>query len=120
MVRLERTGWAIRRLLMGSPSYRVQAEGSAGHTVRLRQPPDRLPATPIAQRVLSAFAGGDSMPFERLIKTVADQLYDEELRKGAGILDIGLFGSRLFHEEVVRELHAGDGIFWDIKKSESH
>jgi hypothetical protein len=43
-------------------------------------------------------------------------LYREELRNGASVLDIGLFGSRFFTRDVVRELKAGDGILWEIRE----
>jgi hypothetical protein len=48
------------------------------------------------------------------VKTVAGEVYAEELRKGSGVLDIGLFGSRLFSSDVVRELEGGDGVLWKI------
>lgn len=35
--------------------------------------------------------------------------------KGAAVLDIGLFGDRLFNRDIIQELRAGDGIFWEIK-----
>jgi hypothetical protein len=31
-------------------------------------------------------------------------------------LDIGLFGSRLFNGDVIRELKAGDGVLWKIEE----
>ena len=77
--------------------------------------PQRLPATPIEHRLISALKKVGVISFEKLVKTVAADLYAEELRKGAGVLDIGLFGSRLFNDDVVRELNAGDGILWEIK-----
>jgi len=52
----------------------------------------------------------------KLVKRVAEDLYTEELRKGAGVLDIGLFGGRLFNRDVVRELNAGDGFLWKIEE----
>jgi hypothetical protein len=48
------------------------------------------------------------------VNAVSADLYAEELRTGAGALDIGLFGSRLFSGDVIRELKAGDGILWKI------
>jgi hypothetical protein len=54
--------------------------------------------------------------FDKLVKIVAADLYAEELRKGAGVLDIGLFGSRLFNNDIVRELEARDGVLWKIKR----
>ena len=56
------------------------------------------------------------MPFATLVKTAAKDLYLEELRQGAGILDIGLFGDGLFNRDLVRELLSGDGVLWEIKQ----
>jgi hypothetical protein len=117
IMRRERTERGIRRLLSSSLSYRAQTV-VVEPIVSRRESPDHSPPNPISQRLFSAL-GSDSMPFATLVKIVAEQLYQEELRHGAGVLDIGLLGSRLFHDEVIRELHAGDGIFWDIKKSQS-
>jgi hypothetical protein len=81
--------------------------------VRLIDSPLRLPATPIEQRLLAKLKAG-SVSFENLVQIVAADLYKEELRKGAGVLDIGLFGGRLFNSDIVRELKAADGILWKI------
>jgi hypothetical protein len=70
----------------------------------------------IAQRIAAALDKAGSLSFETLVKTVAEELYQQELRNGAAVLDIGLFGSRLFFPEVLGELRAGDGIYWEIKK----
>jgi hypothetical protein len=53
--------------------------------------------------------------FSSLVNAVAADLYTDELRNGAGVLDIGLLGSRLFAGDVVQELKARDGILWEIK-----
>jgi hypothetical protein len=114
MLLLERTGWGKR--LLAKPS---RSDGEAAAIVRPRKPLDQQPTAPITQKVVLAVAQG-AVPFPSLVRAISAELYEEELRKGAGVLDIGLFGSRLFHEDVVRELHAGDGIFWDIEKPENH
>jgi hypothetical protein len=75
-----------------------------------------LPATPVEQRLIAALKEAGPVSFATLVKRVAADLYAEELGKGAGVLDIGLFGDRLFSREVVRELKAGDGILWEIKQ----
>ncbi len=84
--------------------------------VRLIDSPHRLPATSIEQR-LASLLRRESEPvfFGILVKRIAEDIYEEELRMGAAVLDIGMFGSRLFHGDVVRELKAGDGILWEIK-----
>ena len=50
------------------------------------------------------------------MKTVAEEVYAEELREGSGVLDIGLFGGRLFNSDVVRELKEADGVLWEIRR----
>jgi hypothetical protein len=50
------------------------------------------------------------------VNEIAAELYTDELRNGAGVLDLGLFGSRLFSGDVMRELKAGDGILWEIEQ----
>jgi len=74
-----------------------------------------MPGTPIEQRVISTLKETGPVSFAKLVKTVAGEVYAEELRKGSGVLDIGLFGSRLFNSDVVRELQAADGVLWEIK-----
>ena len=81
--------------------------------MRLIDSPLRLPATPIEQRLLAKLKAGPVF-FESLVQVVAADLYREELRKGAGVLDIGLFRGRLFNNDIVRELKAADGILWKI------
>ena len=83
--------------------------------VRLMDSPRRLPGTPLEQRVISTLKETGPVSFANLVKTVAGEVYAEELRKGSGVLDIGLLGSRLFNSDVVRELEAGDGVLWEIK-----
>ncbi len=123
MSRLERAGWSIRQLFSRSPT-RGDFEPPVGRelvtaVVCSLDPPRRSPSTPIEQRLASALNKATSLPFERLVKAVSDDLYEEELRKGAGVLDIGFFGNRLFHGDVIRALQAGDGILWEIRKTEN-
>jgi hypothetical protein len=119
MTGLQPSRWKMRKLFAGSLSpsnwagpFKVKMEGEV---VRLIDSPHRLPATPIEHRLTSALTKVGVISFEKLVKTVAAHLYAEELRKGAGVLDIGLFGSQLFNDDVVRELKAADGILWEIK-----
>jgi len=78
-------------------------------------PPRRAPITPIETRLSAALKNLGSVSPTRLVKTVAADLYAEELRQGAGVLDIGLLGHCLFERDILRELKAGDGILWEIK-----
>jgi hypothetical protein len=84
--------------------------------VRLIERPDRLPGTPIEHRLAAALQDTGPVAFVSLVKRVAADLYADELRNGASVLDIGLYGDRLFKQDVLRELKAGDGILWEIKQ----
>ena len=92
---------------------RVQLETAA---VRLIEAPRRRPETAIEQRLATRLKATGPMSVSALVSTVAADLYSDELRKGAGVLDIGLFGSRLFSGDVIQELRAGDGILWQIER----
>src|SRR5262245_28069672 len=100
---LSRTNWA--------GSVRAKAEE---RIVRLIDSPQRPPVTPLEHRVASTLKRAGAVSFGDLVETVADELYAEELHKGSGVLDIGLFGSSLFNSDVVRELRAANGILWKI------
>ena len=110
MTKSESAGWQMRKLFRApsnQPSFDDAVKPSAGAAiVQQIDSPQRLPATPIEHRLISALKKVGVISFEKLVKTVAADLYAEELRKGAGVLDIGLFGSRLFNDDVVRELNA--------------
>jgi hypothetical protein len=84
--------------------------------VQLIDSPRRLPATPIEERLASALKEAGPIAIASLVKRVAAELYSDELRKGAGVLDIGLIGDRLFNRDIIRELNAGHGILWEIKQ----
>jgi hypothetical protein len=84
--------------------------------VRLIDSPRRLPETPIEQRLACALKETGSISVAGLVKRVASELYSDELRQGAGVLDIGLIGDRLFNRDIIRELNAGNGILWEIKQ----
>jgi hypothetical protein len=84
-------------------------------TVRSIESPRRLPETLIEERLAKRLKETGAISLLALVSGVAADLYGDELRKGAGVLDIGLFGSRLFSGDVMQELKAGDGILWEIK-----
>ena len=120
MAGFEAAKWKMKNLLPGpwsppNPEVTVSTKVDAA-VVRLIDSPHRLPATRLEERLISALKEAGSISFASLVKTVAADLYAEELHKGAGILDIGLFGSRLFNGDVIRELQAGDGTLWEIKQ----
>jgi len=86
--------------------------------VRLVEPAPRLPLTPFERLVVATLTREGAMRFSTLVELVALDFYLDELRHGAWILDIGVFGSKLFIPEVARELKAGDGVLWEIKAEE--
>jgi len=120
MTRLQPHKWKIHSLfedLIGrSSSGRGLRAEAPPAVVRLIETPGRLPETPIEQRLAAALRDTGAVAFTSLVKTVAADLYAEELRKGAGALDIGLYGDRLFNQDVLRELKTGDGILWEIER----
>ena len=117
MARLQPSGWNLRKFFAGSVSQQSSegSEKAPKGVVRLIDTPRRSPATPIETRLLSELSKTGPVSFAKLVKTVAADLYGEELRKGAGVLDIGLLGDRLFERDILRELKAADGILWEIK-----
>ena len=93
---------------------RAGNEATRSLGVRLLQPGSRPPVTPIEQAMVSALKHEVEMDFGTLVERVASELYLKEIRSGAWMLDLGLFGSGLFIPDVVRELQAGNGTLWEI------
>jgi len=119
MIRSQTSGWKMWKLLPGSSSRsrsdRAASVGGNTAIVRLIDSPRRSPTTQIEEQLVSALKKVGPVSSASLVKTIAADLYAAELRKGAAVLDIGLFGERLFTRDIIRELQAGDGILWDIK-----
>jgi hypothetical protein len=111
---LERSKSKIRDLLPASLKRGESGVSLSAAVVQLIDSPRRLPATPIEQRLSSALKEAGPISLANLVKRVAAELYSDELRRGAGVLDIGLIGDRLFNRDIVRELNAGNGILWEI------
>jgi hypothetical protein len=116
MTGLERSRAKIRNLLPGLLRREETDVSLSAAVVQLIDSPRRLPATPIEQRLWSALRATGPILFVRLVKKIAAELYSDELRHGAGVLDIGLIGDRLFNRDIIRELNAGNGILWEIKQ----
>jgi hypothetical protein len=55
-----------------------------------------------------------ALAFEMAVASVAESLYRDELRAGGWMIDLGLFGSRLFVDDARRLLWSGDGELWEI------
>lgn len=87
---------------------------STGPIVRLVNTRRREAVTVIELQIISMLKEAGSVSHDHLVQRVARDLYEGELRRGAAVVDIGLFGSRLFEREVVETLKHGDGALWDI------
>jgi hypothetical protein len=117
-VEIKLPGWQFWKIFSGS-SWR---RGNAGVTrseikqrsVRLLTPLARAPSTIIEARVVALLENNTMMPFDRLVRLVAAGLYHDELRRGAAALDVGLFGRRLFDQEVTGVLEAQDRVLWEV------
>jgi hypothetical protein len=86
-------------------------------TVRLIRPSPRQPATAVERAVIATLSHVDKISLSTLVERVAGAVYREEVAMGAAILDIGLFGSKLFAHDVAAELSAGNGVLWSIERS---
>lgn len=112
MIRLQPSGWKMAKLFAGSTRVLLS---EADQVVRLFDAPSRSPATPIEMRVDAVLRQSGPVSVGKLVKKVAADLYIDELHSGAGVLDIGLFGDRLFERDVLREVKAANGILWKIE-----
>lgn len=101
------------------PKQASKDEPTRHLVVRLIEPLPRPTVTPIERLAVSSLKQEGAIPFRLLVERVASAVYFEELRNGAWILDLGLFGPRLFVRDVVREIEAGNGILWEIEKTEA-
>ena len=58
------------------------------------------PRTTIELQIISILQKAGAVSHDQLVQRVARNLYEGELRRGAAVVDIGMFGSRLFEPEV--------------------
>ena len=86
----------------------------AGPVVRLVDTPRRQAETSIELQIISILKEAGAVSHDQLVQRIARDLYEGELRRGAAVVDIGMFGSRLFEPEVAQSLRAGDGTLWEI------
>jgi hypothetical protein len=70
----------------------------------------------VQQLILGLLDRQGPTAFDELVKQVAEQIYHEEVRRGAGVLDVGLFGPKIFCCEIAVELRAGNGVTWKIEE----
>ena len=103
--------------LLSAAAHRQSSDvrqGTHSGSVRLIDPARRAPATAIEVQVFSLLKNEGTVSYDRLVQRVADELYQGELVRGAAVLDIGVFGSRLFEPETVAAIQAADGVLWEI------
>lgn len=105
--------WQVWKIFSGN-SAGVNPSDPKTATVRLLQQAGRLPHTAIESDIMSVLRDEGIISYQELVRRVADRLYHEELRCGAGASDIGLFGSRIFDREVIAAVRAGAGVLWKI------
>lgn len=86
----------------------------AGPVVRLVDTQRREAEAPIELQIISILKEAGSVSYNHLVQRIARDLYEGELRRGAAVVDIGMFGSGLFEREVVEALKGGDGTLWEI------
>ena len=88
-----------------------------GLTLRLIAPV-RPAATQVERLAVEILKREGRTSLKRLVADVAREVYSDEVRRGAWVLDIGLYGPGLFVAEVVGELNAANGILWKIESPE--
>jgi hypothetical protein len=105
-------GWQLGKMFTRNEPLREASEAKQG-TIRLMEIPRRAPETPIESEIAAVLRDGE-ISYQRLVRRVAELLYRDELRRGAGASDIGLFGSCLFDGDVTAALEAGADVLWEI------
>ena len=83
-------------------------------SVRLIADAERAPKAPIEAQISATLKEAGTLSYDGLVQRVVTDLYRAELRRGAAVLDIGIFGSRLFERDVVSALKTSDGVLWVI------
>ena len=118
MNRSQNSRWQVPRFLT-ILSGRANANGSSAvdsieRVVRLISPPARTGESEIEIKLISLLKTEGAISSHQLVQRIARDLYDEELKRGAAAVDIGIFGSRLFEPDVAQSLKAGEGTLWNI------
>lgn len=91
-----------------------KTKGPERLTIGLLEAP-RPPVAPVERLVVGFLRREGRTSLKKLVEHVTRELYSQEIRRGAWVVDIGFFGRGLFARDVNRELKAGDGILWEIK-----
>jgi len=93
------------------------AKGLDRFTIRLLKA-SRSPATTVERLSVEVLKREGRTSLVKLVERVAREIYSDEVRRGAWVLDIGLYGPDLFVAEVISELKAANGILWKIESPE--
>lgn len=95
---------------------KTQKDGQPGHRVQLIQSPARTAERPVERMIVDLLDCEGPMNCAEIVERVAKQIYRDELRCGAAVLDVGLFGAKLFESEVVAALKTGVGVLWTVEE----
>ena len=118
MIRLQHSRWQTPQFF-DRLSFRAKSPDPAmsepgERVVRAIIPPVRAGENEIELKLIAALQSDGAASFGQLVQRISRDLFDEELRRGAAAVDIGIFGSRLFEPEVAQTLSAGAGTLWEI------
>ena len=102
------------RIFSAASHRRERDPESKTVSVRLIADAQRAPKTPIETQIAATLKEAGTLSYDGLVQRVVTDLYQAELRRGAAVLDIGIFGSRLFERDVVSALKTSDGVLWVI------
>lgn len=96
------------------PKGASQTKDLEGLTIRLLEA-SRPPVTRMERLVVETLKREGRISLKQLVAHVARELYSDEVRNAAWVLDIGLFGPDLFVPNVAAELKSGNGSLWKIE-----
>jgi hypothetical protein len=111
-VRSWKSKW--RKGTMVGKGPKGETEGVEGLTIRLLEA-SRPPVRSVERLAVEILKREGRTSFTDLVEHIARELYFDELRHGASVLDIGLYGPDLCVPNVASELKLGDGILWKIE-----
>jgi hypothetical protein len=72
--------------------------------------------TLIEAQIVVALDETGNISHDNLVRRVAEELYQGELRHGAAVIDIGIVGSRLFERDVIETIRAANGVLWKVDR----
>lgn len=119
LIRVKRQHGEARSGMLAAKRSEDVSENETVHGLMLRLiAPVRPAATPVERLVVEILKREGQTSLKRLVADVAREVYSDEVRRGAWVLDIGLYGPDLFVTEVISELKAANSILWKIESQE--